>query len=501
MKHRRLILSLMTCAMLAGCALPGTRAPGASDASDDMQAQKRSTQQWKDEVVYFAFLDRFNNGDRTNDFNVDRANPTAYHGGDLQGLIDKLDYLVDLGVTTLWISPILDNDDDPLEKTGLWGYHGYWTKDFKRVDEHLGTLEKAQELTTKAHQKGMKVLLDVVCNQAGYSFLKQDPAHRGWFHTHGDIQNWDDPWWCENGSLFGLPDFAQEKPEVSKFLVDTYLGWADKLDLDGFRVDALKHAPKSFWKHLNTSSHQAEGQGFMTLGEILHGDAGVVSSYQRDGKFDSLFDFPLYYTMTDVFAKGASMRRLGDRFAQDALYPDASMLSPFIDNHDVPRFLSQAGGDVAKLKLALACVLTVRGMPMLYYGTEVALAGGAEPDNRRDMTWGANEGMRQYTKKLLAARKASTALRRGRQLEMWQDDQVYAYLRHAQDDEAVVALNNDDHAQHRLVPLRAESKLKDGAVLVDQLTGDRVTVKGGKIQVALAAKQARIFCVEAARKK
>ncbi|HEY9900217.1 MAG TPA: alpha-amylase family glycosyl hydrolase [Pantanalinema sp.] len=501
MKHRRLTLSLLASAVLAGCALPGAGTPGAASAGPDVRAQQRSARQWKDEVVYFAFLDRFSNGDRTNDHHVDRANPTAYHGGDLQGLIDKLDYLSDLGVTTLWLSPLLDNDDDQLKKTGLWGYHGYWTKDFSAIDEHLGTLEKAQELTTKAHRKGMKVLLDVVCNQAGYSFPVQNPRYQGFFHSFGDIQNWDDPWWCENGSLFGLPDFAQEKPEVSKFLVDTYLGWAEKLDLDGFRIDALKHAPKGFWKELNASSHAARGQGFMTLGEILHGDPGVVASYQRESKFDSLFDFPLYYTMTDVFAKGASMRRLGDRFAQDALYPDASMLSPFVDNHDVPRFLSQAGGDVSKLKLAVACALTVRGMPMIYYGTEVALGGGAEPDNRRDMTWGANEDMRAYTRQLLSIRKGSTALRRGKQLEMWQDDQVYAYLRQAPDDEAVVALNNDDRSQQRLIPLRAESKLVEGTVLVDRLTGDRVTVKSGKIQVSLGAKQARILCADPAKKR
>ncbi|MBO9542480.1 alpha-amylase [bacterium] len=500
MKHR-LLLSLMTCATLVGCALPGVGIPNAQRAGSEVQAQQRAIQPWKDEVVYFAFLDRFNNGDRTNDFNVDRSNPTAYHGGDLQGLIDKLDYLADLGVTTLWISPVLDNDDDQLEKTGLWGYHGYWTKDFAKIDEHLGSLEKAKELTTKAHRKGMKVLLDVVCNQAGYAFPKQAPAYRGFFHEHGDIQNWDDPWWCENGSLFGLPDFAQEKPEVSKFLIDTYLGWAKTLDLDGFRIDALKHVPKSFWKQFNTSAHHDRGAGFMTLGEILHGDPNVMASYQREGKFDSLFDFPLYYTLTDVFAKGASMRRLGDRFAQDSLYPDASMLSPFLDNHDVPRFLSQAGGDVSKLKLALACVLTVRGMPTLYYGTEVALGGGAEPDNRRDMTWGANEAMRRYTQQLLSIRKGSTALRRGRQLEMWQDDQVYAYLRQAADDEAVVALNNDSHAQHRKIPLRAESTLKDGTVLVDRLTGERVTVANRAIQVSLDGKQARIFCPEPARRK
>lgn len=493
MKRRPFALGLLLASVLSACGLPA-QAPGAAETLATAAA-RRTVRSWQDDVIYFALLDRFQDGDRSNDRNVDRSNPTAYHGGDLQGLIDKLDYLQDLGITTLWVSPILDNDDHKLGDTNLWGYHGYWTKDFGRVEEHFGTDLKARELVTKAHARGMKVLLDVVCNQAGYEFPVQDARYQGWFHTHGNIPNgkWDDPWWSENGSLFGLPDFAQEKPEVASFLTSTYLSWADRLDLDGFRIDALKHVPQSFWSRFTTAAHQKKGAGFLTLGEILHGDPNVVASYQRNGKFDSLFDFPLYYTLNEVFAKGGSMRKLGERFAQDATYPDASMLSPFLDNHDVPRFLSQAEGDLTRLRLALACVLTVRGIPMLYYGTEVGMNGGQEPDNRADMAWGANPALRDYVKRLLAVRKSSPALQHGRQLEMWQDDDVYAYARQVKGDEAVVVLNNDGRTQSRTLPLRAESQLKDGTKLVDALTGESVTVSGGRIGVSLAGKQARIL--------
>lgn len=187
------------------------------------------------------------------------------------------------------------------------------------------------------------------------------------------------------------------------------------------------------------------------------------------------------------------MRKLGARFAEDGLYEDAEMLSPFLDNHDVPRFLHHAGGDLGKLKLALACVLTVRGIPMLYYGTEAGLAGGEEPDNRRDMTFGANPEIRAHVQKLLAVRRSSPALRRGRQLEMWADDAVYAYLRQSPDAEAIVVLNNDWRRQDRQIPLRAESRLREGESLVDALTGDRVTVRNRRIDVAIGGKQARIF--------
>ncbi|HEY9857384.1 MAG TPA: alpha-amylase family glycosyl hydrolase [Stenomitos sp.] len=501
MKRRPFALSLLLASLLTACSMPAQAPKAAENSSLSVSAKRATLKAWQDDVIYFALLDRFQDGDRSNDQNVDKSNPTAYHGGDLQGLIDKLDYLQDLGVTTLWVSPILDNDDHKLGNTDLWGYHGYWTKDFSQIEEHFGTYQKARELVTKAHARGMKVLLDVVCNHAGYEFPTQDARYQGWFHTNGNIPDgkWDDPWWCENGSLFGLPDFAQEKPEVANFLTGTYLSWADRLDLDGFRIDALKHVPQSFWSQFTSAAHAKKGPGFLTLGEILHGDPNVVASYQRNGKFDSLFDFPLYYTLTDVFAKGGSMRKLGDRFAQDGTYPDASMLSPFLDNHDVPRFLSQAGGDLNKLRLALACVLTVRGIPMLYYGTEVGMAGAQEPDNRRDMAWGANEPLRGYVKNLLAIRKGSPALQHGRQLEMWQDEDVYAYSRQADGDEAIVVLNNDPTSQSRTIPLRAESRLTDGTTLVDALTGQTVTVAGRRFGVTLAGKQARIFVPQGSR--
>lgn len=497
-----MFVRLCSMALAATLALTGCGAPRVANAQAPELAaaldHRALTTRWQDEVIYFALLDRFNDGDRQNDFNVQPNHPSAYHGGDLQGLIDKLPYLQDLGITTIWISPPLDNDDDQLASTGMWGYHGYWIKDFNRIDEHVGTLAKAQELVTKAHTRGMKVLLDVVANHAGYSFPTHDPQYQGWFHTYGNIQDWNDQWWLENGSLCGLPDFDQENPAVASFLTNTYLGWAQTLGLDGFRIDAVKHVPVSFWQSFISATHQKRGDSFLTLGEVLNGDPNYVAGYQNRAKFDSLFDFPLYYTFDEVFAKGGSMRKLGDRFAQDGAYADASMLSPFLDNHDVPRFLTRAGGDIGKLKLALACVLTIRGIPMLYYGTECAMAGGDDPDNRRDMTWGAHDDVRGYVHDVLAARRRSSALRHGRQLEMWQDDDVYAYLRQAPDSEAIVILNNDPSSQARTLPLRAECRMTDGTRVIDQISGAAFTVQHHQLTVTVPGKQALILLPAAA---
>ncbi len=490
---RRFALALALSLTGIGCgAAPGIS--GGSEAAIDAQrSRSASLEGWKDEVIYFVLLDRFANGNRQNDFNVQPSNPTGYHGGDLDGLISKLAYLDNLGVTTLWISPVVDNDDDQLAKTGLWGFHGYWAKDFEKVDEHLGDVAKVKELLNKAHARGMKVMLDIVANHGGYEYKHRDnPAYKSWFNQHGNIQNWEDQWWLENGSLYGLPDFNQQTPDARKYLIDVWAKWAG-LGFDGFRVDTVKHVPKDFWEDFNTQIAKRTKSDFLLLGEVLHGDVGYVADYQRRGKFHSLFDFPLYYTLNDVFAKGASMRKLGDRFAQDAAYPNPELLSPFIDNHDVPRFLSQAGGDLAKLKLALACVTTVRGIPSLYYGTEVGMTGHKEPENREDMAWGKNPDLTRYVQQLLKIRKDSEALRRGKQLEMWQDDAVYAYGRLTAQSEAIVVLNNDARSQVREIPLRAESKLKDGTRLVDQLSGETVVVSQRKIRLTLPGKGAVIL--------
>ncbi len=490
---RRFALALALGLTGIGCsALPGI--PSGSEKSFDARGSRSTAlESWKDEVIYFVLLDRFANGNRHNDFNVQPKNPTGYHGGDLDGLISKLPYLDGLGVTTLWISPLVDNDDDQLAKTGLWGFHGYWAKDFEKVDEHLGDQAKVKELLDKAHARGMKVMLDIVANHGGYEYKHRDnPRYEAWFNAHGNISNWEDQWWLENGSLYGLPDFNQANPEVRKHMIEVWANWA-KLGFDGFRVDTVKHVPKDFWADFNTQISQRTKSDFLLLGEVLHGNSGYVADYQRSGKFHSLFDFPLYYTLNDVFAKGASMRKLGDRFAQDAAYPDAELLSPFLDNHDVPRFLSQAGGDVSKLKLALACVLTVRGVPSLYYGTEVGMTGHQEPENRADMAWGQNPELTRHVQQLLKIRKDSVALRHGKQLEMWQDDEIYAYGRLTGKDEAMVVLNNSDRRQVREIPLRAESRLQDGTRLMDQLTGDVTVVTQRKIRATVPAKGALIL--------
>ncbi|HEY9766675.1 MAG TPA: alpha-amylase family glycosyl hydrolase, partial [Chroococcales cyanobacterium] len=386
--------------------------------------------------------------------------------------------------------PVVDNDDGQLGQTGLWGYHGYWAKDFEKVDEHLGNMSKLQELVAKAHQKSLKVLIDIVVNHGGYSYLSAHPERQGWVHQNGNIQNWDDPQELENKSIFGLPDFAQEKPEVSAYFSRTFGWWLDQSGADGYRIDTVKHVPFSFWPGFNRDMH---AKNAFLLGEIYNGDPSFLARYQKDGGFDSVFDFAMYYTLCDVFAHDGSMRKLGDRLAQDSVYRDARLLSTFVDNHDLPRFINTAGGNESKLRLALAFIATIRGIPCLYQGTEWAMNGGNDPDNRKDLAWNSNPGMFNWTKKLLNLRRTSAALRRGEQLEMWQDEKLYAFARRTDAEEAIVVLNNASGEESRDIPLRPGSKIKDGTVLTDKLNGGTVTVQNGKISLRISGKSARVF--------
>lgn len=454
---------------------------------------------WRDEIVYFLLTDRFHDGDATNNVGVDKSNIDRWHGGDLQGLIDKLDYIKSTGATAMWITPTMANQDSFVDTDG---YHGYWVTDYFKVDKHLGDMAKFKELVDKAHEKGLKVILDMPLNHVGW----EHPMYKGngdtpggdkydWFHHNGDVKDWDNDWQLENCSIFGLPDLAQEKPEVARYLIDAAKFWVDT-GVDGFRLDAVRSVPLSFWKQFDQEIHQYAGKDFLLIGEYFHGDPTRYKSF-KGSDMDALVDYPLYYTIEETFAKGASMKDLADRLDQaNANYPNPDTMGVFLDNHDTERFLTQAGGDTDKLKLALAFSMTVNRMPIHYYGTETGMQSDGEgwsETSRKDMDFEGHPDLQAHFQKLTSIRNECLALRQGSLLEMWRDDQVFAFDRLHAESEALVALNNGAGPQTRDIPLRAESRLKDGVVLRDMMSGDLVMVKDGKVHVDLAARSAAVY--------
>lgn len=434
----------------------------------------------RDQVIYLVMPDRYADGDPSNNFHVNQRDPHAYHGGDLKGLTGQLDQIKDLGVTTLWVTPVNDNQDGPLAGK-YWGYHGYWMQDFTKVDEHMGSEADMKAFVDGAHQRGLKVILDVVVNHAGYDapMVKQKPQ---WFHHNGAIQDWNDPYQNENFDLVGLPDFASENKEVLDFMEASWGSWITRFKLDGFREDTVRHAPASFWHHFNATMHAVAQRPFFTVGEVSYHDPAKIAPYFQNAGLDSAFDFPMFETLDRVCAQGEPMTKLAARFEEDKRYADARMLSPFLDNHDEVRFATRAGGDERKIRLGLAALLTIRGIPSLTWGTEVGLLGGKDPDNRHDMPFGQNPALRAYTRQLLHLRRQYDTFRRGSQETVFVDDHVIAYRRHAPGSTALVVLNNGTRPVTRRIPVGGRWK--------DALDGSKAWPTAG---VRLAPMQARVY--------
>jgi alpha-amylase len=476
---------------------------------------------WQDETIYMVLTDRFHNGDRTNDAGADPSDPNRFHGGDWQGIIDKLDYLKGTGATALWISPVQEQVRDFF---GMDGYHGYWARDFYKTEPSFGSLDKLRELVDKAHERGMKVMVDLALNHTGYGApMATDPAYHDWFHHVGNIK-FLSRWWMEHGELHGLPDFAQEKPKVARWLIDMSKWWIDQTGIDGFRLDAVRHVPLKFWKQFSSEIHQHAGDNFMLLGEIYDYSTKRTSVWAGPGKLDSVFDFPLNtalrnsvgsnetyglwknvkYFVTHIWTHGGEairrikgqgdgdMRRISKVLQKDERYAQPELLVTMLDNHDMPRFLSAAGPNgEQKLKLAMDLLFTLRGIPSVYYGTETGMTGFEPHESRSDMNFDSSPHLREHFSKLAAVRAGSEALRRGDYRELSVDRAVLAFARRSPSQLAIVVANNADTAQRRTV--RLGDVAPAGTVLRDARSGETLQPRDGKLEVEVGPRQSLIL--------
>lgn len=499
----------------------------------------------QDDVIYLIMPDRFANGDPANDNPAvsqglfDRNKPRRYHGGDLQGVINRLPYLKDLGVTAIWLNPIYDNNNqlDTKETDNgepSTGYHGYGAVDFYNVEEHFGDLAKLRELVEKAHALGLKIIQDQVANHCGpfHPWVKDAPTPT-WFNgteaSHID-ENWQtqllrDPHvpaeWVKpvlDGWFVNLlPDLNQNDPEAARYIIQNTLWWLGATGMDAIRQDTLPYVPRKFWNQWMTAIKR-EYPNVNVVGETLDGSPAQVSFFQGgtkrwdgvDSKIDTEFDYPLFYAVRDSFAKGQSTKRLAEILSQDHLYSNPDALVTLLGSHDVPRFMNEPGASVAGLKLAFTFLLTTRGTPQLYYGDEIAMRGGNDPDNRRDFPGGwsgdahnafestsrnaEEKDVFDYVKKLLRLRKELEPLRRGALLQLMLNEQTYGFARLTATKTVVVVLNNNAQAEAVEFGLPAELRLAEGAVLRNVLAaGPDVKVEGGKLKFTIDAKSAVIL--------
>ena len=323
---------------------------------------------------------------------------------------------------------------------GPWGaYHGYWVEDLREIEPGFGGEPALRTLASGLHARKLKLVLDIVLNHAAPdgTLVKTKPE---WFHHHGGIEDFNDPEQLVSYDVHGLPDLAQEKPEVHDYLLQSALKWLGPTFGDGLRLDAVKHMPRAFWRQFSAEVKAKAGQGVFLVGEELEGNASKLSAAWRESGFDAVFDFPLAFALNDVFCRGAAPERLAAVLANDRLYPDPSALVTLLDNHDLPRVMTVCGGDVTRVQNALTALLTARGIPSIQQGTEVGLAGEKEPENRRDMKFEKGP-LFAHVKKLLALRRSSPALREGVPTVHEVATRFIALGRVAPNERAVIAIN------------------------------------------------------------
>jgi alpha-amylase len=466
--------------LVAGCA-SAPHAPEPAEAPDAAQARPAplvNLTAWQDSVLYFVLLDRFADGDPSNNFDVDRAAKGAFHGGDLKGLIAQLDAIADLGVTALSINPVVKNVPG--------AYHGYWADDFTVMDPRFGSEDDLRALVDAAHRRGMRVLLAVVYNHAGHdSQYLTDPKTRGWLRSEAaGTCGTDDLTAC----LAGLPDFKTEEPAVRDYLMEAHLGLAQRTGIDGFRLDAANHVDHAFWKEHRARTRTRLGQDFFLVGEVRDEmDAGLDFSFQESALAwlsggGSTVDFDRYLKGREAVAEG-------------------HLLSHFLSSHDVPGTLFQLKGNRHLFSLLVVLQMSVGGLPMVYYGEEVARLDG--PDS--DMPWGSrpidpgrnlprDESMRAFYKKMIGIRRAHAALSRGVHESLSRNSDLLVFLRRdeATRDAVLVAVNRGEGLAVAEVEAPAEW---GGRAPLELLSGEPLPGDARRLTVALPAKTARVYGV------
>jgi cyclomaltodextrinase len=390
---------------------------------------KLNNSDWHSSIMYFMMVDRFVDGDTSNNKPVNDPAILAkaqYYGGDIKGITQKIKagYFQDLGINTIWISPITQNPIDAWGQfnnpdTKFSGYHGYWPITSTSVDYRLGNSADVKEMLRTAHSNGLSVLLDYVANHVHEQHAVYQ-KHKDWvtplYLPDGTMntEKWDEHRLTTWFDTF-LPTLDLEKQEVTDFMVDSAIYWITEYDFDGFRHDATKHIPNNFWRTLNKKVKQVsqeKGKYIYQIGET-YGSHELINSYIGSGLLDAQFDFNMYDNALPVFAtQDESMTRLGEALeASLSTYGYHHLMGNITGNQDKPRFMSYADGTLSfdtpwmeykrigwkqtievqdslayrKMAMFNAFNLTIPGIPIIYYGDEIGMAGAGDPDNRRMM--------------------------------------------------------------------------------------------------------------------
>lgn len=443
------------------------------------------------DYLYLITADRFSNGNPFNDVFVDmeedsiaREEPYARHGGDIQGIFNHLDYIQNLGVTGLWVSPLLENNEPQAS------YHGYAITDHYYTDPRNGSNQEYKALVDELHRRKMKIVMDVVYNHFGdqhYLFL--DPPAKSWFNqweeytqtnyratalmdpyaSHFDQKKMSDGWFDRH-----MPDVNQRDPHMAKWLIQNSIWWIDEFNIDAFRIDTYAYPDQEFMAALDSTLLERFPDFFIFAETWVHHEPTQYwfMNENTDRPFpshlQSVTDFQLYFALKEAMTTepgwSSGLTKVYYVLAHDYLYDNPELLVTFADNHDEGRFYGLIGEDMRKFKMGLGLILTTRGIPCLYYGTEIAMKetdghgklrqdfpGGWDNDpidkfQKQNLTPEESEAF-EFTQSLGKLRTTQPAFTDGKLMQWAVKDGVYAYARYTENQTFLILMNGSEHSQ------------------------------------------------------
>lgn len=422
-----------------------------------------------EDVIYLIVTDRFSDGDPANNKGVDRKNPRAWHGGDFKGIAKRIPYLKELGVTAIWLTPWYDNPDEANQCDKPWcpntNYHGYHAIDHYGVENHFGSMADLRVLIQECHRNGIKVVQDQVANHVGiqHPWAKRPPLDN-WFNPFSQNTFNNSVLLSPNSSnaerddlIKGwfnelLPDLNQDEPEVSRYLIQNALWWIGKTGIDGIRQDTIQYMPRAFildW----SAAIKKQYPNYWMVGEVFEEDSAQTAFFQGgrkgwdgiDTELPSVFDFKLWRTSQEVFTGKKPARALRDVLKYDGLYGNIDNVTLLTNNHDTDRFMSLKGATLEGSMMHTAFVLSTRGIPQLYYGEEIGMTGGHDPDNRGDFPGGFSgdpknaftktgrspdqQRMFEWVREWIKIRRSRLPMKQGRTIDLFYDNDAYVFAR------------------------------------------------------------------------
>jgi len=432
------------------------------------------------QMIYRIMVDRFFDGDPTNDKNNKPLDPNGFHGGDIQGIIKKLDYIKGYGYTMISLTPIQQNDEN--------GYNGFSITDFNKMDNRFGSLQDLKQLVKEAHKRNIKVMLDFVSNNtSSKSPWLEDQSKKNWYHEKSSTNNKENQW------VNGLPDLNQDNPEVANYLINSAKWWMKETKIDGYRLDHADYVPISFWKNF-VSEIKSVDPSFFLMADVKDTSDQTVTEFKNVG-FDAVSDTALFNDLTNSFlTKGVSIAQLVKH--QNDLDQYNIPLVNYVDDETTKRFVNHVNQRYeyppARLKLALVYEYTTPGIPMNLYGTEIAMNGGEVPDNLKDMDFRTDDQFSDYITKLIELRTTLPSLTKGSLQLVYDKKGLSVIERKYKNETTYTVINNTAKDQTVHLSFNTISKNKE---LRGLLEDDLVRANPNGFDIVIKRETANIYAV------